>query len=187
MAQCIRYTRGMTREVAHHLLQQYIDNAALRRHCEMVAAAMEAYAQKLGHDPVTINNWYLAGLLHDLDWEKYPEQHPNYALEYILPEHGVQKEVLAAIAAHAPERTGKQPQSEIERYLFACDEISGFLDAVAKIRPNGFDDMKWSSVKKKMKASAFAANVPREDMQRGAELISTPLNEHVEFLISVFR
>ncbi len=174
----------MTREQATSLLIEYIENEALRKHCQMVAQAMEAYAETLSQNT---DDWYIAGLLHDLDWEKYPDEHPNKACDEILPQYDITPEILDAIRAHAPERTGKQPETSIQKYLFACDELSGFLDAVAKIRPNGFSDMKWSSVKKKMKASAFAANVPREDMEHGAELIGKPLSEHVSFLIEVFR
>lgn len=174
----------MTRQETTQLLQEYISNPALRRHCEMVALAMEAYAKKLNQNP---DEWYIAGLLHDLDWEKYPDEHPNKACEEILPALGVSTEIIDAIRAHAPERTGKKPETLIEKHLFACDEISGFMDAVAKIRPGGFDDMKWSSVKKKLKTTAFAAAVPREDIEHGAELIGVPLNEHVTFLIEVFQ
>ena len=174
----------MTRSTASQLLQEYIENPALRRHCELVAAAMEAYAKRLGENQ---DDWYIAGLLHDLDWEKYPDEHPNKACDEILPEFDLSAEVIDAIRAHAPQRTGKQPETLIERHLFACDEISGFMDAVAKIRPSGFHDMQWSSVKKKLKNTAFAAAVPRSDIEMGAELIGVPLNEHVSFLIEVFQ
>ncbi|MCD8526664.1 HD domain-containing protein [Candidatus Woesebacteria bacterium] len=138
----------MTKSEAQQLLTEYIDNPALRRHCEMVAQAMEAYATKLGENS---EDWYIAGLLHDLDWEKYPDEHPNKACDEILPAHGISDEILDAIRAHAPARTGKQPETNIEKYLFACDEISGFMDAVAKVHPGRFEGMKWSSVKKKLK------------------------------------
>lgn len=174
----------MNRDQAHNLLSQYIENPSLRRHCEMVAQAMETYAKKLNEDPET---WYVAGLLHDLDWEKYPDEHPNKAINDILPAAGVSAEILSAIAAHAPDRTGKHPETLIEKHLFACDEISGFLDAIAKIRPNKFADLEWSSVKKKLKDKAFAANVSREDITQGSELIGVPVADHVSFLIEVFR
>lgn len=169
------------------LLEQHIDNDNLRHHCRMVAVAMEAYAGALGKPEAEIEQWWAAGLLHDLDWEKYPDEHPRIAVEEILPKAGYDAAVIEAIRAHAPERTGKEPEAEIERYLFACDELSGFMHAVSLVRPNGFADMKYKSVKKKLKDKAFAANVPREDIAKGAELIEKPLNEHVEFLIDVFR
>lgn len=145
---------------------------------------MEAYARELGHNA---DEWYIAGLLHDLDWEQFPDEHPNKAITDILPEAGVSTEVIGAIAAHAPDRTGRHPETVMEKYLFACDEICGFLDAVAKVRPEGYQGMKWSSVNKKLKNKSFAANVNRDDIAQGAELIDRALNEHVAFLISVFE
>lgn len=174
----------MTRTEAHLLLTQYISSPSLQRHSQMVATALEAYAQSLGQNE---EDWYVAGLLHDLDWEQFPDEHPNKAIQEILPQHGVKPEILAAIAAHAPQRTGKPAQTLLDKYLFACDEISGFIDAVAKVRPNGLADLQWSSVKKKLKDKAFAANVSREDITQGAELIGQPLNTHVDFLIATFQ
>jgi len=177
----------ITRSESLELLEQYIDNENLRHHCKMVAAAMEAYADKLGKDEHEQESWWAAGLLHDLDWEKHPEEHPKVAVVEILPERGYDSAVIRAVEAHAPERTGREPEAEIERYLFACDELSGFMHAVSLVRPNGFEDMKVKSVTKKLKDTSFAANVPRDDIHRGAELIETPLNDHIAFLIGVFR
>lgn len=177
----------LTRSSAHELLAEYIANPSLQRHCQMVATAMEAYAQKLGKSSEEAELWYITGLLHDLDWEQFPDEHPLRAINSILPSHGAPPEMLQAIAAHAPARSGRNPHSELDKYLFACDELSGFLDALAKVRPGGFDGMQWSSVKKKLKAAAFAANVSREDIAHGAELIQTTLNEHTETLIQAFH
>jgi len=176
-----------TRDESVELLNQYIENENLRHHCRMVAAAMEAYAHELDKFQEEVEAWWTAGLLHDLDWEKYPEEHPNKAVEEILPEEGYPEEVIEAIKAHAPERTGKEPEMEIERYLFACDELSGFMNAVSLVRPNGFLDMKISSVTKKLKDKSFAADVPREDIEKGAELIDKDLKDHIAFLIEVFK
>lgn len=175
------------REKSEQLLEEYIDSDNLKHHCRMVAAATEAYGKALGHSDEEVERWWTAGLLHDLDWERYPEEHPNKAVEEILPERGYDETVIEAIKAHAPERTGKEPESELERYLFACDEISGFMYAVALMRPNGFQDMKIRSVKKKLKDKSFAANVPREVIEKGAELIDKELNDHIAFLIDVFK
>lgn len=176
-----------TRNSSQELLHQYIESESLRYHSEMVAAAMEAYARDLGKTDQETDDWWMAGLLHDLDWEKYPDVHPNKALDDILPPLGYSKRVLSAIAAHAPERTGKQPESQIERYLFACDELSGFMNAVSLMRPNGFSDMKVKSVRKKLKDKRFAENVPRDDIQKGAALIEKELTDHIQFLIGVFK
>lgn len=177
----------MDREASKNLLNKYIESESLLNHSMMVAQAMEGYARHLGKDDAEIEDWWTAGLLHDLDWEKFPEEHPNKAVNEILPNKGYSVNVIEAIKAHAPERTGKEPESEIERYLFACDELSGFMNAVSLMRPNKFEDMKVKSVTKKLKDSKFAANVPREDIKKGADLIGKELREHISFLIEVFR
>jgi predicted hydrolase (HD superfamily) len=176
-----------SRNESSDLLNQYIESDSLRQHCEMVATAMEGYADHLNLPSDEKDRWWTAGLLHDLDWEKFPDQHPNKAVDEILPALGYSDDVIAAVKAHAPERTGKEPDSEMERYLFACDELSGFMNAVSLMRPNGFSDMKVKSVKKKLKDKRFAANVPRDDIQKGANLIGKELSEHIQFLIGVFK
>jgi len=177
----------MNRQDSLNLLNEYIENENLVNHCIMVAQAMEAYARYLDKDKEEIERWWQAGLLHDIDWEKYPEEHPNKAVDEILPKQGYSIDVIEAVKAHAPERTGKEPETEIERYLFACDEISGFMNAVSLMRPNKFDDMKVKSVTKKLKDSKFAANVPRDENKTGADLINKDLNDHILFLINVFK
>ncbi|HEX9817819.1 MAG TPA: HD domain-containing protein [Patescibacteria group bacterium] len=171
-----------TREKSTQLLTEYVKNEALRHHVQMVAQAMTAYAKELNENQEL---WYQAGLLHDLDWEMYPSEHPNKAVSEILNDYPA--ELIEAIRAHAPERTGKQPETLIERYLFACDEISGLMHAVSLMRPNGFADMKPKSVKKKLKDKSFAANVNREDIERGFNLIGKTPEEHISFLIEVFK
>jgi putative nucleotidyltransferase with HDIG domain len=175
------------REDSIKLLKTYIENENLQNHCQMVADAMQSYAESLDKSELEIERWWAAGLLHDLDWEKYPDEHPRVAVEKILPEKGYPEEVIAAVEAHAPDRTGKEPVTEIERYLFACDELSGFMNAVSLMRPNGFSDMKVKSVRKKLKDKRFAENVPREDIQKGAELIGKELSDHIQFMIQVFK
>lgn len=169
------------------LLRKYIDNENLREHCHMVGEAMHAYAHHLGKDEPEQKQWWTAGLLHDLDWEQYPDEHPRIAVENILPDHGYDPAVIGAIEAHAPERTGREPENQIECYLFACDELSGFMNAVSLVRPNGFSDMKIRSVTKKLKDSSFASNVPRDAIRKGADLVNRDLNDHIQFLIDVFR
>ena len=164
------------------LLHHYIKNSALITHSEMVAKAMRAYAKELGEDEEL---WYQAGLLHDLDWEMFPDEHPNKAINELLS--GYPQEILDAIASHAPQRTGKQPETLLERYLFACDELSGLMHAASLMRPNGFQDMEAKSIKKKIKDKAFARNVSREDIQKGFELIEKTPDEHISFLIKIFQ
>lgn len=170
-----------TRQVAESLLEKHVAKEALRHHCRMVAQAMEWYAKKLDQDAEL---WYQAGLLHDLDWEAFPDEHPNRAIKDMLNDYP--EALKLAIAAHAPERTGKQPEALIEKYLFACDEISGFMHAVSILRPGGFAGMEPKSVKKKLKDKSFASNVSREDIARGVELIGVELDEHLRNLIQVF-
>ncbi|MDR9419683.1 HD domain-containing protein [Gracilimonas sp.] len=176
-----------SRSESEKLLGEYIQNENLINHCEMVAQAMEAYATHLEKSEKEVEEWWTAGLLHDLDWEKYPDEHPNKAIDVILPKHGYPQNIIDAIAAHAPERTGKKPETEIERYLYACDELSGFMNAVSLMRPNKFEDMKVKSVTKNLKDAKFAANIPREDVKKGAELIGKELRDHIAFLIDVYR
>jgi lysyl-tRNA synthetase, class II len=167
---------------AEALVKKYIKNEKLSHHCFMVGQAMEAYAKELGEDSEL---WYQTGLLHDLDWEMFPDEHPNKAVADIINHYP--QIMLDAINAHAPARTGKHPKALIERYLFACDELSGLMHAVSLMRPNGFSDMKTKSVKKKIKDKSFAANVSRDDIRQGFELIGKTPDEHIGFLIEVFR
>ena len=170
-----------SREESQALLEKYIENAALRHHCEMVAAAMEAYAQNFGEDAEI---WYQTGLLHDLDYEKYPEEHPNKAVNDLLIDYP--EELKRAILAHGPEITGVEPETKMERYLFACDEISGFMYAYSLMRPDGFAGMKAGKVIKKLKDINFAAKINREDIIKGFDLIDGEPGEHIQFLVRTF-
>ena len=171
-----------SRQQSEELLKQYIANEALRHHCYMVASAMEAYAKALGEDAEL---WYQAGMLHDLDWEQFPDEHPNKAVNEILTEYP--EDLKNAILAHGPDRTGRYPETLIERYLFACDELSGFLHAYSLMRPERFNGMPANKVVKKLGDKSFAANVSRDDIQQGFELIGKEPTEHIEFLIAVFN
>lgn len=170
------------RQSTINLMQSHIKNEALRKHVMMVANAMEAYAKKLNQD---VELWYATGLLHDLDWEEYPDEHPNKAIAEWLSDYP--EELRQAVAAHAPSRTNTQPKSMLDNYLFACDELSGFINAYALMRPEGLVGMKASSVKKKLKDKSFAANVSREDIQKGFDLIGDEPTDHITFLIEVFE
>jgi len=171
------------RAEAQAFLEAHVKNEALRHHCEMVAQAMEAAAEREDKEDEK-ELWYQAGLLHDLDWEEFPSEHPNKAVAEWLTAYPTG--LKDAILAHAPERTGKHPATLIERYLFAIDELSGLMHAYSLMRPTGFVGMEVNSVKKKLKDKAFAANVSREDISQGAELIGKPLEDHIAFLIQVF-
>ena len=169
------------------LLEEFIQSESLRQHCHMVATAMDGYAGLLNLTEDEKHVWWTAGLLHDLDWEKHPDEHPLIAVREILPNRGYSQSIINAVESHAPERTGKEPKTNLERYLFACDELSGFMNAVSLMRPNGFSDMKVKSVTKKLKDRRFAENVPRSDITKGAELISLPLRDHIQNLINILK
>ena len=172
-----------TREEAIALLEDWVENENLRKHMYAVEAAVRSYAREQGEDEEL---WGLAGLLHDLDWERYPDEHPLRAAE-VLREKGYPEEVVHAILAHRSDFTGVEPETPLDRTLVACDELTGLITATSLVRPNGIDDLKPKSVKKKMKDSNFAAGVDRDDVRKGAELIGLDFNEHVANVIAAMR
>ncbi|MFN8108503.1 MAG: HAD family hydrolase [Thermoleophilia bacterium] len=169
------------RDRARALLEEWIASEALRRHCRAVEIALRAYATELGEDA---DAWGNVGLLHDFDWERHPtlEEHPSKG-EPVLAELGYPDWFRRAILSHAP-HTGTTRDSALERHLFACDELCGFLHACALMRPDKLEGMEPRSVRKKMKDKRFAANVSREDITLGAEEIARPLDEHIAFVIA---
>jgi putative nucleotidyltransferase with HDIG domain len=171
------------RDDAVALLEEWVDNEGLRKHMYAVEAAVRHYARMRGEDE---DVWGLAGLLHDLDWEKHPDEHPRVAVER-LRELGYPEEVLHAILAHRSDFTGVDPEADLDKVLIACDELSGLVVASCLVRPNGIDDLKPKSVKKKLKDKAFAAGVSREEVQRGVELLGIDRNEHIQNVIDGLR
>lgn len=165
------------------LLEEWVDNDGLRKHMYSVEAAMRHYAKLRGEDE---DSWGLAGLLHDLDWEKHPEEHPLKAVEH-LRELGYPEEVLHAILAHRSDFTGVEPETDLDKYLIACDELSGLVFAACLVRPTGIDDLKPKSVTKKLKDKTFAAGVSRDDVQWGMDLIGKERSEHIQNVIDGMR
>jgi len=165
------------------LLEAWVDNEGLRKHMYAVEAAVRHYARMRGADEEV---WGLAGLLHDLDWERHPDRHPLPAVEH-LRERGYPEEVLHAILAHRSDFTGVDPETELDRVLVACDELSGLVVATCLVRPNGIDDLKPKSVKKKLKDKAFAAGVDRDEVRRGIDLLGIDRDEHVQNVIDGLR
>lgn len=175
----------MTRDESYAIVQEYVKNENLIRHMLSVEAAMRFYAEKYGED---IEIWGMSGLLHDFDWEIHPtlEQHPQHGVP-ILRERGVPQEIVRAIQSHA-DHTGVPRQTLMEKALYACDEITGLIVAVALVRPSkSLHDLKVKSVKKKWKDRSFAAGANREEISGAAEEFGVPLWEHVDNVIQAMR
>lgn len=168
---------------ALELLESWVENDGLRKHMLGVEAAVRHYARMHDEDE---DLWGLAGLLHDLDWEKYPDEHPRRALVE-LEQRGYPRALIRAVETHAPNRTGAEPDALLERVLFACDELSGLVYACCLVRPNGIDDLSPKSVTKKLKDKAFAAGVDRDDVARGVELLGIERAEHIQNVIDGMR
>ena len=176
----------MNRTDAFALLNEYVKDQALVRHMLAVEAAMRSYARKLGHDEET---WGIVGLLHDFDYERWPNapDHPLKGSE-ILREKGYPAEVIHAILSHADYLADQHPRTHLlDKALYACDELAGFVSACSMVRPNGVTDLTASSVKKKLKAKGFARNVNRDDITRGAADFGVELTEHIQFVIDAMK
>ncbi|HEY5119196.1 MAG TPA: HDIG domain-containing metalloprotein [Anaerolineales bacterium] len=175
----------MKREEALAIIHEFIKNENLIRHMLAVEAAMRFYARKYGEDEEL---WGVVGLLHDFDWEIHPdlERHPQ-AGAAILRQRGVPEDIIRAVLSHA-DHTGVPRESRMEKALFACDELTGLITAVALVRPSrSLADLTASSVKKKWKDKAFAAGAKREEIERGAQELGVDLWEHVDNVILAMR
>ena len=169
----------MTREQAMEILTEYTKSESLLKHAYAVEAAMRAYARKFGEDE---DLWGVVGLLHDFDYEMFPDQHPMKGSE-ILKEKGVPEDIRIAILGHA-DFSGVPRETLMAKTLYAVDELSGFITAVTLVRPTrALSEVKFKSVKKKLKDKSFAAKVNREEITRGAEELGVDFQEHVEFVI----
>ena len=171
----------MQRSEAWGLVCEYTQSDSLRRHMLSVEIAMRAYAEKWDED---IERWGVVGLLHDFDYERWPDP-PNHPLQgaKILAEKGVDDEIIYAIKSHADYLPDCPRLSRLDKTLYACDELSGFITACAMVRPERIVGLKAKSVRKKMKQKSFAAAVNRDDMVRGAEDLGLDLNLHIQFVI----
>lgn len=175
----------MNRADAFALVCEYTASDSLRKHMLAVESAMRAYARRFGEDE---EKWGIVGLLHDFDYERWPEppHHPLQGAE-ILAERGYPDDVIYAIKSHADYLPDCPRVSRLDKALYACDELAGFITAVAMVRPEGIAGMQTSSVKKKLKQKSFAAAVKREDIARGAEDLGVPLDEHIQFVIDAMQ
>ena len=178
------------RDSALALMHEYTASESLRKHMLSVEAAMRAYAERLGQD---VERWGLAGLLHDFDYERFPndahsatEEHPSHGVG-VLRERGYPEDILEAIMGHAS-YTGVPRESAMAKTLFAVDELTGLITATALVKPSrSVHDVDARSVRKKMKDKAFARGVSREDVIRGAEELGVDLDEHIGFVIAAMQ
>lgn len=174
----------MDRQSAWDLLCEYTKSENLRKHAQAVEACMRAYAAKFGED---LENWGVVGLIHDFDYERYPNapDHPLKGSE-ILREKGFPEEIRRAILGHA-DYSGVPRDTLLAKALFACDELAGFITACSLVRPERIKSLEAKSVRKRMKDKAFARSVSRDDITRGAEELGVPLDEHITFCIDAMR
>ena len=173
----------MSIEEAHALLNDWVPNERLRLHMKQVAAVMRAWAiKKENADDKTALKWELAGLLHDADWEKYPDDHCRVIIEE-LEKRNIDPEVIQCIASHGPSYFGVEPKSTMDKMIYAFDELSGFVHAAALIRPTRYEGLEVKSVLKRLKTPSFAAQVNREDINDAVSRISITLEELIEFVI----
>jgi len=173
------------RERAWEILCEFTKSEGLRKHALAVEACVTAYARKLGEDE---QKWSVTALLHDFDWEIHPTlpDHPTKG-EPILAERGVDPEIRRAILSHA-DFTGVPRVSPLEKTLFACDELAGFITAISYVKPSrSVMEVDVASVKKKMKDKAFARSVNRQDIVNGAAELGVPLEEHVDFCVKAMQ
>jgi len=179
-----------SRSEALALMHEYTSNESLRKHMLAVEAAMRAYAERLGEDPA---RWGLAGLIHDFDYERYPnsahsptDEHPSWGVR-LLRERGWPEDVLQAILGHAT-YCNVPRETAMAKTLFAVDELTGLVTATALVKPSkSVHEVEVSSVKKKMKDKAFARGVNREDVLTGAQELGVDLDEHIAFVITAMR
>lgn len=175
----------LSRDEAWSLLTEWVQSESLRRHCLAVATAMEAYASRDGADA---DRWFVVGLLHDMDYERFPDMddtehgHPRSGMKE-LQSRGTDPEIVRAIASHA-DFMGVPRETPMEKTLYAVDELSGFILACAYVRPQGIEGLTPKSVKKKLKQPSFAAAVNRHEVRAGAEELGVDFDEHVAFVIA---
>ncbi|MFY0594495.1 HD domain-containing protein [Roseivirga sp.] len=169
----------MTREESREILSSMTKGASLLRHARTVEIVMEAYGKHFGENA---DEWAITGLLHDADYEAYPEEHPNRIVK-MLQEKGEDK-IAHAISAHYT-KWGVSYDTKLDKALLACDELTGFIVACCQVRPDGIVGLTPKSVKKKLKSRGFAAKVERDEIQSGVDLLEVDLTEHIQFIIDV--
>lgn len=174
--------RILSPEEAKGLLDEWVKNERLKVHMKQVAHLMKSYAEGLGLPDLEIVMWYQAGLLHDADWDQWPEQHCRMIIEE-LESRNVDPAMIRAIASHGPRFFGVEPISLMDKMLYAFDELSGFVHAYSLMRPEGYAGMEVKGVKKRLKDKTFAAQVSREDIQDASERAAISVDDLITFVI----
>jgi predicted hydrolase (HD superfamily) len=173
----------MTIEEAHSLLNEWVPNDRLRLHMKQVAAVMKAWAiKKENADEQTALKWELAGLLHDADWEKYPDDHCRIIIDE-LERRNIDPEVIHCVASHGPRYFGVEPNNKMDKMIYVFDELSGLIHAYSLMRPEGYAGMEVKGVKKRLKEKSFAANVSRDDINDAFSRIEHQPDEIMQFII----
>lgn len=173
----------MSIEEANKLLEEWVPNERLRLHMKQVSAVMKAWAiEKENADETTAHKWELAGLLHDADWEKYPDDHCRIIIEE-LEKRNIDPEVIHCIASHGPSYFGVEPNNTMDKMIYAIDELSGFVHAAALIRPGRYEGLEVKSVLKRLKTPSFAAQVSRDDINDAVSRAGVTLDELIQFVI----
>lgn len=168
---------------AHALLNEWVPNERLRLHMQQVAANMKAWAiEKENADDLTARKWELAGLLHDADWEKFPDEHCRVIVEE-LERRNIDPEIIHCIASHGPKVFGVEPVTKMDKMIYAIDELSGLIHAYSLLRSDGYTGMEVKGVKKRLKEKSFAAGVDREDIADAISKAAIPLEELIQFII----
>ena len=175
--------KTISEDAALGLLNEWVRNERLRLHMKQVAAVMKAWAlEKENLSREEAHKWWLAGLLHDADWEKYPNDHCRVIIEE-LEKRNVDPSIIHCIASHGPRYFGVEPVTSMDKMIYVFDELSGFIHAATLIRPNGYEGMDVKSVLKKLKTPSFAAQVNRDDITDALRRIDTSLEEIIAFVI----
>lgn len=171
----------MTRKEAKEILENWTETSSLLRHARSVELVMEAYGKHFGENT---EEWAITGLLHDADYERFPEEHPNKIVA-LLREKG-EKKIAHAISAHYT-KWGVSYENKLDKALLASDELTGFIIACCQVRPEGINGLTPKSVKKKLKQKSFAAKVERDEIEAGVNLLEVELDDHIRFIINVLE
>lgn len=170
-------------EEANQLLDDWVKNDRLKLHMRQVAHLMKSWAKEIENlDELNCNKWEQAGLLHDADWDQWADEHCKRIIEE-LEKRNVDPEVIHAIASHGPQYFGVEPETKMDKMLYAFDELSGLIHAYSLMRPNGYEGMELKGVMKRFKEKTFAANVSRDDIRDASERAAIPLDQLINFVI----